>query len=500
MEPFLDTVAPVLAALFDPAPVPALDLVGEVAGAELRAARVELVDGVLRGEIEGADLAGAGAWMLVDSRGGPAPDLQIGVGLNWLRMADVEDWTPGPARIAEGRSVVEGERLHFSIDLRQTGRWEPGHAGAITAEVTSFDRASRDPGPGGAHGPAADGAWVVLAHLLQDPRATEDPDLVAALALGFGGLYPLVAEELRPTVLADAAAWLDYAFGLDLWLTDAGASWRLRTLSPEAKLLWAWPAGQSVLYGVRPLGKHEEPIGPEMWRYMVPDVATLVRLRDEAPVQPELGLTAELVDRGVWERLRYRAAPEVMSAWCASGSLDAMTCAAWQADLRQGLDLGRVDGRVVGLDQGPSATLQLAVFHRRRQYIGDCVTATAIVTSTFQALGIAPLALGWNGPDLDSPTHDLPLYVDGEVLRAPQSAPGRGRATERAWVYLTLPVLQPWRSLGAGWEPGGGARGGAIAGGWLGWGQLRAELEQGLPLATITDFIRVGAGGSWPGW
>lgn len=488
-------VSPELQELFAPAPAAAVD---EDAGrpVELLGADLVLDAGRLRGTVRARGLAQGGARVLIDLRGGPAPDVEVGVGAAWARLADVQGWRPGKDHIVDGTSTLAGDTL--TVDVPVDGV-EAGHAGWMAVSVGSPDRSFVDPGPGGRVGPPSDGARRMFLALAAHDGVAADPDLAAALALTFGSLAAVAASEVQDEAVADALAWFDYGRALDDWLAERGAGWRLGTASPVAKLLWAWPATQGVVYGAAAVGAREAPLSAEAWRFLVPDVGTLAALRDGVVIQPDVAVTADLADRAIWTRLRYRAGDAQMAAWCDLGSIDEAVCRSWDADRREGLTLGTLDGVPIAMSEGTSATVQLAVYRRHREFIGDCATATALAMSTFQAVGIPSAGLGWNGATLAAPTHDLPLFLAGDRLYAPQSSPGRATADPTAWVYVTLPLVSPTASS-LGWEPGGGSHGGAVAGGLLTHEQLATELTRGLPLSLYAEWLRTGAGGGWPGW
>ncbi|MBM4369674.1 MAG: hypothetical protein FJ102_25920, partial [Deltaproteobacteria bacterium] len=300
---------------------------------------------------------------------------------------------------------------------------------------------------------------------------------------------------------ADAAAWLRYAEELDRWLEAGGAGWRLGGRDPLAKLAWAWPAAQGVAYGQFALSVETQKLTADRYRFVVPSADTLRALRELLPRRVEAANTAAAVDGYVWSKLRYRANADLMEALCRAEQLDEDTCKGWKADRRQGASLGVVDGVTVPPWEGVSASYQLDVLAREGQFVGDCATATTLAINGLQALGIPAVAMGWAGDGLASPTHDVPLWLDGDRFRATQRfmALGRDWTGERAFVYVTLPGVHPV-AFSMGREPHGWSRGGAVAGGWTSYTEVDRILREGLPTSVVGDWIDVQAAGGWPTW
>ncbi len=472
------------------------DLVGEDPRVDLVEADVWLEGTRLVGSARGRGIVENGVWLDVDLEGGPAADLQLGFGRGWSRVAPLDGgFMPPPGPLP----VFEGDRVTFSFDLATAGRPGRGPAGAVTARVKTLDARTEDIGPAGMFGPAPDeAADVLLALVARAPVA--DADLAVALAVTFGAVRPLVADDLVATVDADAVAWLRYGEGLDAWLAAAGAEWRFGTLDALGKLTWAWPAAQNIVYGAVPLAGQRTLLDAERYRFVVPDTATLARLRDRAPLSPSAAGTARGVDRAVNATLRYRAHDALMAELCSRGARSDDECAGWAVDRRAGSVLGRLGETPVHLWEGVSATFQLGVFARAQTYVGDCATATALAIATLQALGIPAIGMGWSGEDLTTPTHDVPLWYDGATFRATQNGPGPSWAKAPVFVYITLPAVHPVNAWTLGREPGGWSRGGAVAGGWTTYGDLTLTLRDGLSSTVVGGWIDVQAAGGWPTW
>ncbi|MDP2309652.1 MAG: hypothetical protein Q8P18_26770 [Pseudomonadota bacterium] len=475
------------------------DALGEDRRVDLFDADVWLEGSTLKGIVRGRGVAENGVWIDVDLEDGPAPDLELGFGRGWTRANPLDGGT-SPA--SGPYPLVEPDRITFSLDLAHSGRLGRGLAGAATARLKAPDGGTEDAGPAGLLGPPPDEAIDVLLALVGG-APVRDADLAVALAVTFGAVRPLVADALVATVDADAVAWLRYGEGLDAWLASAGAEWRFGTLDPLGKLTWAWPAAQAVVYGAVPLAGERSLLDAARYRFVVPDTATLARLRVRAPLAPSALETARNVDRGVNATLRYRAYGPLMDTLCRNGTRTDEECRAWQLDRRNGADLGKLGdvaapGRVVALWEGVSATWQSGVFAREATYVGDCATATALTIGTLQALGIPAIGMGWSGEDLNTPTHDVPLWYDGATFRATQRGPGPAWNAAPAFVYVTLPAVHPVNAWTIGREPGGWSRGGAVAGGWITYGALTQLLRDGLAGTRVGGWIDVQAAGGWP--
>lgn len=485
-----------LVELLDPAAPdgPLLDLTGEDARVDLAEADVWLEGTTLVGTARGVGVAENGVWLDLDLDGGPAPDLRLGYGNGWTRALPLDGGVSPPTGPLP---LVEGDRVSFSLDLAGSGRLGRGLAGAATAHVMTLDGRVEDIGPAGILGPAPDEALDVLLALVQS-GPVEDPDLAVALAATFGALRPLVSDGLVATVDADAVAWLRYGEGLDTWLAAAGAEWRFGTLDAFGKLTWAWPAAQAVVYGAVPLAREADLLDAERYRFAVPDVATLARLRTRAPLVPAAAGTARAVDEAINATLRYRAHDALMARLCEGGVRPEAECKEWDVDRRAGANLGQLAGETVHLWEGVSATWQLGVFGRHATYVGDCATATALTIATLQALGLPAIGMGWSGADLSTPTHDVPLWYDGTTFRATQRGPGPSWARSSVFVYVTLPAVHPVNAWTLGREPGGWSRGGAVAAGWTTYGTLTEVLRDGLPGTVVGGWVDVQAAGGWP--
>lgn len=478
-------------------PVP--DLTGEDLRVDLLDADLRLEGTELVGSVRGIGAAENGVWVGLDTRGGPALDLLMGFGRGWSREAVLDGGAPSPALARDVMPRVEGDTVSFRADLSGSARFDPAHAGTAVAMVRSFDGVVEDVGPAGILGQPPAGAADVLVALARSGPVT-DADLAVALAVTFGALRAVVAPEVAPVVDADAVAWLRYGEGLDAWLAAHGAAWRFSTLDPLGKLVWAWPAAQAVGYGAVALAREKEPLDLARYRFAVPDAGTLGRLRDLAPMRPQLAATANAIDTDVWARLRYRARDELMRALCAGKALDRAVCDGWTADRKAGRDLGRLGEQVVPLEEGVSSTWQLDVLAREGAYVGDCATATTLAIHTLQAVGVPAVGMGWAGADDATPTHDVPLWYDGERFFGTQRGPEQAWAKDRAFVYVTLPVVHPVNGFSLARETGGWSRGGAVAAGWASYGEVARILREGLRAPALGEWVDVQAAGGWPSW
>ncbi|MFN7144482.1 MAG: hypothetical protein ACK4YP_11940, partial [Myxococcota bacterium] len=430
----------------------------------------------------------------VDVVGGPAPDLQLGFGQGWSRATPLD----GGATPPQGPlPVVTDDRVEFTFDLATAARGARGYAGAATARIRSPDGRVEDVGPAGLLGPLPDeGVDVLLA--LVDAVDVTDPDLAVALAVTFGALRPLVADEVVGTVDADAVARLRYGQSLDAWLAERGATWRLGDLDALGKLVWAWPATQSAVYGAVPLVGQKAPLDAERWRFVVPSVTALTWLRNNAPLSEGAHTTARAVDDTINAQLRYRAHDELMEALCRAGTRTKEECAAWAGERRANVTFGTLGDTPLHLWDTTSVDRQIDVRAKEGAYVGDCATATILAIATYQALGLPAVGMGWSGESFATPTHDVPLWYDGATFRATQRGPGPAWHGANAFVYVTLPAVHPVNAWTIGKEPGGWARGGAVVGGWATYGDLTFLLRDGLPGATVGRWIDVQAAGGWP--
>jgi len=474
---------------------PLRDLVDESAVLDLVEAEVWVEGGVLHGWARGRGVVQNGVWLDLDIAGGPAADLRLGYGRGWSRANPLDGGaTPLPGPLP----TLEGDRVTFTYDLGALGR--EVRPGAVMARVRSPDGRVEDVGPAGSLGAPPDEAVDVLLALLDAGDAPpDDADLAVALAVTFGALRPLVADNVVAQVDADAVAWLAYGEGLDAWLAANGAEWRFGDLDALGKLVWAWPAGQSTVYGVAPILAQKGPIDAATWRFLVPDVATLVRLRDLAPLSPNARTVAREVDTLVNATMRYRTHDTLMESLCRRDVRPREECAAWLADRKAGATLGSLGDTPVHLWEGVSASWQVGVRAREGVWVGDCATATVLAIATYQALGLPAIGMGWSGADLDTPTHDIPLWYDGTAFRATQRAPGPAWTNSTAFVYVTLPGVHPVNAWTGAHEPGAWTRGGAVAGGWTTYGTLTGVIRDGLPGTTVGRWIDVQVAGGWPG-
>lgn len=471
-------------------PGPRFDIRGEDSSIDLDSAEVALQGTVLAGYVCGAGAVNYGVWLHLDTQGGPAPDLQVGVGPGWILTAPMDGWRVLPGAMHAGHTELQDPCIIFEVDLADTGRIDPAHTGAVT--VTLAANGAPDAGPAGAIGQPEPHALAVLTQLATVDTAAADPDLTVAVALSFGALRAVVAPELWPVVEDDARAWLAYGAEVDSWLAAQGAGWRLRELSPLGKLMWAWPAAQGVVYGALPISSAQDPLNLARYRFLVPTVDQLRSLRDELPLVPDARDTALLRETQVWKHLRYRGTPELMEAMCARKELSKAECAAWDAE--KGTTLGEVDGVPIALHEGVSVDLQLGL----DPFVGDCSTATTLALAAWQAVGLAGLPVGYAGADGLGPVHNQPLLLEGERFFSTQHAPDAHWDTTRAYVYAILPGLHPSFSWALGAEPGGLARGGSVAGGYMNYGRFSKWIRNGIPADTVWRWLDQAWGGHWP--
>jgi hypothetical protein len=469
------------------------DATGEVAEVDLLSADVWREGSVVAGEIRGRGVREHGAWLHVDTGGGPAPDLQLGFGAGWLRASRMTGWTYGGPMVLNGESTVSGDTVRFRVDLAQLGPVED-HAGAVVALMRGLTQT--DYGPAGAFGPVQAHALDALG-ALPAREASVDPDLAVAVALAFGPWRALVEPEVVPLVEADAAAWLRYGLGVDAWLAERGAGWSLRAQPAFAKLLWAWPGGQSFAYGAFPVATQATLLSAERYRFAVPSADTLVALRDMLPIWPTAVDTAVRRDDVVWAKLRYRASHDGMLALCASGEVRKNECKDWGEEQARGFVLGEIDGVRIATDQGVSASLQVGLHERHAQFWGDCSTAVALSTAAYQAVGLVPLGLGYAGASWDFPTHDFPLFLDGDRFVSPQGTPHDGWAGAETYAYAVVPALDPVLGAGIGKSRTGWAQGAAVVGGHLTYGELGRRVRQGIPLDEVIGWVLAAREGRW---
>ncbi len=497
----IERVDPALRALLSPieprGPYP--DRTGEDVRVDLVSAEVWLEGTRLVGNVRGVGVEENGAWLDLDTRAGPAADLRLGFGRGWSREATLDGRGSTPFLAGQPLPEVHDGAVWFDIDLAASDRFDPDHAGAVVAGVKSFDGTVLDVGPAGFLGVAPRDAERLF-ELLEAETAMEDPDLAAALAIGFGTLRAKLSPEAQPLLDADVLAWYRYGVALDSWLASRGAEWRLADAGALGKLVWAWPAAQTVAYGALSLAGQAELLSPERYRYLIPSVAQLHALRDLAEVAPTPGAAADKLDAAIWSRLRYRTNDALMSALCRGSSLPRSTCDEWRTEQGPAAILTTVDGVAVPRSEGVSASLQLRLLAERGGYVGDCAVATSLAIWQLQALGIPAIGMGWAGTDPGTPTHDVPLWLDGDTFRATQSGPGRDWAGESAFVYVTLPGVHPLNAFPLAREPNGWSRGGSVAGGWTQFAEVRRILATGLPAGVVGEWIRVQANGGWPTW
>lgn len=492
------------------------DAVGDGGGVELISAQTSVEKGMLTGEIVGTGVDRHGAMLYLDTRDGPAFDLRLHLGSDGIRASRMEGWSYAPEEALPGRVSVDGSRLRFETNLAPVGGIEVGHAGVGVAVLDGGGTV--DGGPAGILGVQTADAVEMLVALaapkVPDVRvraekgettagavarkATQDATMTVAIALTYGVFLPIVAREVRTTVAEDARARLLYALDLDPWLADRGVDWRLGTVPATAKLLWAWPAGEGVVYGAMPLASETEELSAAGYRFQVPDIAALSSLRDLAPLTPLIDDAAVARDDRVWDHMRYRAKDEGMKALCDARALDPGTCSSWESDRDANLTLGPVDGRPIPMHKASSVTEQLRYEDQEGVYIGDCTTATTLTMAAWQAVGIVPLAVGYAGPDWYTPTHNQPLYFDGDRFVPTQGMPDRGWDADPAWVYVVVPPVGGRASFGLGWESSGWARGGSVAGGTLPYGLMGATFLDGVTVGMVKGWVEAVWSRAWP--
>lgn len=494
LEPVADLVEAAdgrLARMLLPAPRREVhaDAHGETAGADLWSAAARVEGTRLVGAVEGVGVAGA--VLLLDLRGGPSPDLRLDLTPAGLLARRMDGWQFGAPQALPGEVFHSEGRVRFGVELAALPGHDPRHTGAITAVIQDAEVA--DFGPAGVIGPAREDAVALLVDLVP---LDADPDLTVALALGFAPWRAHVAAEVVPRVHEDAREWLTYATELDPWLADRGATWTLGGLSAPGKLFWATPGAQAVLYGAFPAAWEVEPLGYELYRHHVPDVATLRALQRGLPLRPGLAATADARDAALWDDLRYRTADAGMVALCDQHQLPLATCAAWENE--RGRSYGPVAGRPVPPHKAASATLQLTLWEEDGYFVGDCSIATTLGYAAFQAVGIAPLGVGYAGPTWDWPTHNLPFYLVGDTFRAPQLPPSARWDRDDTWAYVVLPPLDPATGFALGWDPSGWAHGGGVAGAPMTYGEVGAVHREGIPLEEALRLVQDGWEGRWP--
>lgn len=433
---------PALVALLDASPPSAWpDERGELDDVDLVEAQAAVEGTILTARIRGRGVAEGGGWLDLDLAGGPAPDLHLGAGDGWMRAAPMSGWARGPEVALAGEATVTGDEVRLRVDLGE--RVEAGHTGGAVAIVKGAS--GWDVGPAGRLGPPRDDARALLAALVAGGApVAEDPDLTLAVAIAWGGLRALVEPDVLPVLERDAAARLAYGLTVDASLTERGAAWRLADAPPLAKVLWAWPAGEAAVYGPAPLAHAADRLSLADYRRLVP--ASLEPWRDLAPLRPGLAATAAAVDAAVAARLRYRADPALASL-----------------------------------------ETQRALYAEEGAFVGDCVTATTVAVAMLQALGVPATGLGWVGGDS---FHNLPLYLDGDRLRATQPGPA-----EEVYAYAFVPVLDPAVGLRVATESGW-ARGGAVVGGRT--GDVARRLDEGVPWIDVARWTTEARAGGWP--
>ncbi len=511
----LERVDPSLRAFFLPKASGTLtDDVGEVDGPDIATVTIgrKWADGAWRysGHVEGVGLDRVQIY--VDDAGGPAPDVRIDLGNPVFASAVL----PGGTAVEDG-VAIPGTASHdrhgwdFAFGLPGPANAHPvaflvralGPEARLDAPATP-ERDRVDDAAGGVFGATGHTVELVVALLARAPKA--DPDLLVAVAADFGPWLDLVDPSVRPTVVADANARVAYAGEVDAWLAKQGVAgpnggtvapaWRVQTLGPVQKLLWAWPGGEGAVYGARPLAWESGQLSAEAYRFHVADVATLRTLRDGLPLAATASATADARDTKVWADLDYRADDAGMQALCDSKRLDRRTCFQWGQEKDEGRSLGTVDGVPVPLWKGTSASYQTARWRDDGSFSGDCASATSVMITALQAVGLSPLAFGWAGETWNDPTHNLPLVWDGARYRPTQAGPSGKWNAHAAFVYATVPVLNA-HALLLGWA-GFGAAGPAVPSAQVTYQDLNGWLADGVAAETVLAWLNDGYVGAWP--
>ncbi len=448
------------------------------------------------GHVEGTDLAQV--QLFVNTRGGPAPDSRIDLGSTLMQSSVI----PGGTTV-ENTAAIPGQGSHDAHGWDFTFGLEAGTgpvqivARALAPEDPDSPKAERDrvdDAAGGVFGSVTHVPELVV-ELLAD--GASDPDLLVAIASTWGPWLDLVEPGGRPQVHADAKARLRYATEVDEWLSAQGRDWSVHALGPVQKLLWAWPGGEGAVYGARPLAWESGLLSAEAWRFHVAGVDTLRVLRDELPLGDDPSATADARDSRVWGEMDYRADDAGMQALCDQERLDRRTCFKWEHDRKEGRSLGSVDGVPVPLYLGTSASFQTDRWVDEGTFVGDCSTATSVMITALQAVGLSPLALGWAGETWYEPTHNLPLVWDGRRFSPTQAGPSGKWNGHLTFLYAAVPFFNSG-SLAVGWG-GFGATGSAVPGAVTTYGDLNTLLDDGIAPETVLRWMTDARTGGWPG-
>lgn len=447
------------------------------------------------GHVEGTDLETV--QLFVNARNGPAPDHRIDLGTPIMQS----DVIPG-GTTTESSVGIAGQAFHddhgwdFTFDLL---------AGTGPVQILARAIAPLDPDdPKPERDRVDDASAAVFGSVTQVPElvvelladGATDPDLLVAIAATWGPWLDLVDPTVRPQVHADARARLKYAVEVDAWLAGQGRDWSVHGLGAVQKLLWAWPGGEGAVYGARPLAWEPGALSADAWRFHVADVETLRMLRDELPLGEDAMSTADARDTRVWGDMAYRADDAGMQALCDQERIDRRACFQWEHDKQEGRSLGAVDGVPVPLYLGTSASFQTDRWVDEGTFVGDCSTATSVMITALQAVGLSPLALGWAGETWYDPTHNLPLVWDGQRYMPTQAGPSARWNGQRTFLYAAIPFFNSG-ALGVGWG-GFGATGAAVPGAVSTYGELNTILEDGIAPATVLRWMADSREGVWP--
>ncbi len=474
--------------------------------------RREVRGGVVeyRGRVEGDDLDRVQIY--VDAQGGPAPDrvytlgnpilqsevipggtmADIGVGVPGQAFADDRGWTfvlpmanPGPVSMTVRARRADDTGISDPTERDRVDDAAGGVFGATSEAVGLLVALLSEGGHGGPPLRAGD-----------DGGPEDDPDLLVAVALAWAPWLDLVDAAVRPQVRADARDRLRYAREVDAWLSERARPWSVHGLGSVQKVLWAWPGGQGVVYGARPLAWESDALSAEAYRFHVADLETLRILRDEFPLKDTPYTTGDARDDKTWADLDYRADDAGMEALCDQKLLDRRTCFRWQRDRDEQRSLGLVDGAPIAMNLGTSASIQTDRWVEEDSFAGDCSTATSVMISMLQSVGLAPLALGWAGQTWYEPTHNLPLVWDGLRFLPMQASPSAKWRSKPAFVYALVPPLQS-HAMGVGWG-GFGAAGPSVPGSQTSYADLDSLLMEGVVAETVMRWLTEGQAGGWP--
>lgn len=457
-----------------------------------------------RGRVTGLNLDTV--QILVQSSGGPTPDWRYDLATPIQRGEVIAGGTKVSSSVAvPGEAVKSDKGWDFEFSVPGSGPMSlivravaaPSDENSSSGgSGTTGEREMVDDAPGGVYGSQSEAVRLLIDLLQDEDIGGKDPDLLVAVALTWAPWLDLVQTAIQPTVRADAKARMRYADEVDRWLEKRAAGWTVHGLGGIQKVLWAWPGAESAVYGARPLGWEQEKLSMEAYRFHVAGVDTLRILRDDLPFDPGGFITADQRDARIWKDLDYRAEDSGMEALCDQKLLDRRTCFRWERDHAEGRSLGTVDSAPVALNLGTSAAMQTHRWTEEDSFAGDCATATTVAIAAFQAVGLAPLAIGWAGDTWYEPTHNMPLVWNGKRFAPMQAGPSEKWNGHAAFIYATLPPINA-AALSLGWG-GAGARGPAVPGTQTTYGELNTWLDDGIPAESVLRWLEEGRQGQWP--